>query len=318
MRRSLLALAWTLGCTRFEAAERQPIDGSAAQDAGQPDAQGEGGLPTADACDSDAPFGAPEVVALSTDADESAMRVSADGLAFYVSKGPIAGGESDLFVARRQARTDPIPSGAALQLLPTLSASGEDKRPTVTPNETEIYFESNRPGTAGSYDIWMALRNADGTWTAPSPAPDLNGGAEDREPYLLPASGAVIYFSSNREGASTIYRSARKTPAGWTLPVKVLGLPSGIEHSSPAVTEDELTIYFAMAPGGSDRDIYVARRSAKTEPFGPAVAVEGVNTQDEDRPTSVSADGCTVYFTSIRRGTGPAGYNLFGATRTKR
>ena len=89
----------------------------------------------------------------------------------------------------------------------------------------------------------------------------------------------------------------------------------------PVPTSDGLTLFF-----GSDRstgsagaeDIWIARRTNLADGFGPPTNVSELNTSSQEWPTSISADGCTLYFASDRGGTGAQGMSdIWMATRPK-
>jgi hypothetical protein len=105
--------------------------------------------------------------------------------------------------------------------------------------------------------------------------------------------------------------------ARFGAPVPVMGLAlTGISEGGPRLSADELTLYFHGGSSGDPNvvlDLYVAHRSALTEPFGMPALLMGVNSTVADFAPSVSTDGLTLWFTSNR--VAGAGYHLYLAIR---
>lgn len=72
--------------------------------------------------------------------------------------------------------------------------------PYVAPDESYIIFVSNRPGGYGMHDLWIAFRQAGGTWSQPvNMGPDVNSANEDAAPYVT-ADGFYLFFTAQRSG----------------------------------------------------------------------------------------------------------------------
>lgn len=150
----------------------------------------------------------------------------------------------------------------------------------------------------------------------------LGAFASSNEPYLL-ADGRTFYF-----GATTSL-----TPPQWDLyraegvapdsrnPAKVPGIAIAEKTSefAPVPTEDELEIFFASTrPPGSDTnfDMWTAKRTSKTADFGPATRLDDLSGDQNEFPSSLSPDGCELYY--IRKtGSGP-GVGTAYVTRRRR
>jgi Tol biopolymer transport system component len=128
--------------------------------------------------------------------------VSRDGSVFFLY-WDFAQQTGDLYVSRwvdgRYA--DPVLLG------PPISTPYNEVRPTVDPNGKYLLFESDRPGGYGGTDIYVAFRNADGTWSSPrNLGPTVNTPDDDDVPNLSP-DGRYWFSSMNGD----IYW--RETPA---------------------------------------------------------------------------------------------------------
>ena len=99
------------------------------------------------------------------------------------------------------------------ELVSELSTPFIDERPNVRKDGLEIYFDSDRPGSLGSTDLWMSSRDSVETpWSAPiNLGPAINMMFAEARPSLS-FDGMTLYFHSNRVGglgSSDIYVSTR-------------------------------------------------------------------------------------------------------------
>ena len=69
----------------------------------------------------------------------------------FVSDRPNGMGGSDLWYATRSAADAPFGSP---QPIPGLNTGDEEREPTLSPDGSELYFASNRPGTLGGLDFY--------------------------------------------------------------------------------------------------------------------------------------------------------------------
>ena len=81
-----------------------------------------------------------------------------------------------------------------------------ESRPFIAPDESYLLFQSNRPGTLGSMDLYVSFRREDGSWGEP-----INFGApvntewSEFGPYVSP-DGKYLFFSSSRGFGPEEYR----------------------------------------------------------------------------------------------------------------
>ena len=115
-----------------------------------------------------------------------------------VAIGWVPPGSPDLYVSNRQADG----SWGPATRIPELSSPGTENRPSLRQDGLEIFFYSDRAGSAGS-DIWTATRaSVDAAWSTPvNLGPTVNSSATDQHPYLS-ANGEALVFSSSRAGGS--------------------------------------------------------------------------------------------------------------------
>jgi hypothetical protein len=137
--------------------------------------------------------------------------------------------------------------------------------------------------------------------------------------------GLTLYFGDGgpfptrprTSGGGDIWVTTRETlDTPWAM-AKRIGTPinSSSTDSTPCISPDGLSLYFASdRPGGSGaEDLYVAIRSNPYAPWeAPVNLGERVNSSSLEIFPSISPDGLTLYFCSLRSGKG----KIFVATRT--
>lgn len=148
-----------------------------------------------------------------------------------------------------------------------------------------------------------------------------------RETYPRPvvpaALAAVLALACGGDAGPTALRPAagleahHATPE-WTAP-EHLGdaVNSAFADAHPTVSTNQLALYFTAGQGlggSGGRDLWVSRRTAANEPWGPPMNLGGTvnTTSHEDNPT-LSRDGLRLYFSSNRPGHG--GFDLWVTER---
>ncbi len=155
--------------------------------------------------------------------------------------------------------------------------------------ETQLFdgVRSLQRGTAGVTDPFpTAIRLPDG----------INSPDHDSDPFLS-ADGLTLWFTSNRtqvRSGSAIYVSRRPSlkdefgePTRLEEPVDSTDL-----ESSPFVTADELSIYFAR--GANPRRIFVATRKTTDGPFGTPKFIRAFSTFRWNEFPRLMPDGLTM------------------------
>ena len=154
------------------------------------------------------------------------MCISADGsvmilsLERYDSKG-----RSDLYISHRQGFGWSQP-----QNLESTNTNAREITPFLSEDNSLLFFASDRRGGNGS-DIFMVHRKDDTwkNWSRPmrykSP---INSKAKDSRPYFNAETG-YLYFTSNRDGSSDIFRVqlAGPNPMFVTITGKILNSDTG-------------------------------------------------------------------------------------------
>ncbi|HUU16528.1 MAG TPA: hypothetical protein VMW72_05215 [Sedimentisphaerales bacterium] len=131
--------------------------------------------------------------------------ISADGLQLYFSEWevfrPGGYGNSDMWVTTRRAVSDPW--GTPVNLGQTVNSSSGDAGTSLSPDGLELFFDSDRPGGSGDWDLWVATRETtDDPWGSPvNLGPAVNNSSNDGGPSIS-ADGLSLFFHSNRPGGS--------------------------------------------------------------------------------------------------------------------
>lgn len=188
------------------------------------------------------------------------------------------------------------PRTYTVELVEAASSAYSEVRLAVSPDgNTMLWGSKDRPGGAGSSDIWLTRRLGD-RWSAPEPV-SFNGPSKDYDPAYSP-DGRYVYFFSNRPGGlggDDLYR----------VPVTGGGF-GAVEHLDASVNSagndwaplplpDGSLMFATDGRGGRGRhDLFIA--AATPTGFAPAVALPGaVNTDGDELDPAVLASGDLIY-----------------------
>jgi len=195
------------------------------------------------------------------------------------------------------------------------------------------YNKTSRPRWAGAMLLLAVLAcvvltnayvaKADFIFGTPTNlGPTVNSSVGEGE-LSISADALSLYFASNRPGGvggNDLWVTIRDTiDDEWDTPMN-LGptVNSSYGDASPHISADGLSLflYSTRPPGGQrDEDIWVTTRASISEPWGEPVNLGStVNSSAHDFAPSTSADGLSLYFTSLR----PGGYgdrDIWVATR---
>lgn len=248
------------------------------------------------ACDLTKPFGALQSLNINTSAYETGARFSPDELTLWFQRrSGVNSLDGDIYMTTRPDKQTPFAAPAKITQLSSSSAEGG---PTVRGDLLMAYLASFRSG--GSGDLFRATRaTASATWGAPARMASISTTYADDDPFML-EDGRALYWDSLRGGNGNIYRASLDSAGNPGSAVSVPGINTTAKESEPAVTLDELTIYFARVVGS--KQIHVAKRATAAAPWGTAVPVDELNSAQDEYPDWVSADGCHILISSQRSG----------------
>jgi Tol biopolymer transport system component len=237
---------------------------------------------------------------------------SADGLSLYFdSLRPGGQGDWDIWVTTRAPGGD---WGKPVPLPPPVNSPYADSGPSLSADGLSLYFGSDRPGSYGSYDLWVTTRKSkDAPWGPPmNLGPKVNGPYYDNHPSIS-ADGLSLYFDSSRPGGQgyDVWVTTRKTTQhAWGTPVNLgPAVNTGGIELSPSTSSGDLVLFFDRRI--VDRDIWMVARSTPDGPWGLAVNPGApVNTLFFDTDPCPAVNESMLHFASDRPG-GVGGQDLW-------
>jgi Tol biopolymer transport system component len=129
-----------------------------------------------------------------------------DFVFLFASNRPGGPGSLDIYMTRISEDG----SLTAPTLVTELSSAGGDQFPTVRKDGDEVILSSDRAGTMGSLDLWVATRDSvNDAWRSPENlGPIVNSPRIDQRPALSRDALTLIY-ASDREGNFDLFELTR-------------------------------------------------------------------------------------------------------------
>jgi len=199
---------------------------------------------------------------------------------------------------------------------------------SVSADELELYFTSDRAGGLGREDLWVSTRQSvHDPWGPPTNLQTINSSYREGFPCISP-DGLTLYFSDyysgpdrpGGQGGHDLWfstRAGRNDP--WGAPVN-MGAPFSRPgyDISPTISHDGLTFIFAT--GGpvfyvsGNYDLWMCTRPSVQEAWGSPVNMgPSVNRGTHDLNGNLSPDGLVLFFESGRVGCVSADGSMFYA-----
>ena len=240
-------------------------------------------------------------------ADSIVECFSFDGLELFIcSWRPGGSGATDIWVLKRSSAQDDW--GPPENLGPIVNGAGTDAGSSLSADGLELYFNSDRPGGYGNYDLYVTRR---ATRTSPW-GPPINLGSKVNSAGLegfpwISSSGLELHFLSARAGGYggfDLYVSRRATVNDpWEAAVNLGSVVnSSLNEASSCLSPDGLLLFFqdagAPRPGGyGNGDLWMTRRAGPAGPWGPPVNLgPKVNTSMTEMRPCIPPDGSALYF----------------------
>ena len=147
------------------------------------------------------------------------LTMSFDGQVLILSAVRYDSRDMDLYVCFREGENR---WSAPKNLGKVINSDKRETTPYLSEDNTTLFFSSNRWESSGGNDIFMSKR-LDDTWTnwsAPVRLVDpINSPFDESQPYFNMTSG-YIYFTSNRDGNSDIFRVRIAPPQPTELTIR--------------------------------------------------------------------------------------------------
>jgi predicted secreted protein len=242
---------------------------------------------------------------------------SADGLSlFFASQRPEGYGGWDLWVAERVTTEDPWEDPANLGL--TVNTSSWEMGPSISADGLTLFFQSNRPNGHGGQDLWaMARASTTEPWESPVNLGAPVNSADNEVGAGVSVNGTTLFFSSNRQGGyggDDLYVATRPTAFdAWDTALNLgEAINTGSTERAPSLSADGRMLFFHSdrSGGSGSYDIWVTTRSSESDPWSTPVNLgPTVNSSVEDVGPTISQDGGTLFFMSMRSG----GFGQFDA-----
>jgi len=129
--------------------------------------------------------------------------------------------------------------GPAVNLGEPLNSVYLDGEHDLHPDGERLFLATNRPGGLGGVDIWVSTRTGD-KWGEPvNLGGTINSEHSEAQPGFAVDYPDTMYFVSDRDGPSSIYRSSREGEA-WSEPEMVITGYVG----EPSLVADGSIMYF--------------------------------------------------------------------------
>lgn len=193
-----------------------------------------------------------------------------------------------------------------------------------------VYFSSSRESATGNKindvtgeyytDIFQSRKDRKGKWSEPIPLDENINSEFDEGVSCLNPKKNTLYFTSFREDADgklgcQIYFS-QKQGVTWSEPQVIPLAADTITVGHPAISNDELTLYFSANMKGTKggKDLWKVTRTSRSESWGTPVNIgEDINTEGNEMFPYVHPDG-TLYFSSDGH-IGMGGLDIFMAVQ---
>lgn len=141
-----------------------------------------------------------------------------------------------------------------------INSRESDRTPHLSPDNSTLYFASNRKGGYGGYDIWMSKRLGKGwnAWSTPvNLGPEVNSD-KDELYYTTEASGEYAYFTSqnNSMGYHDIFRIKTKDITPEEVPSDaILQTTTVAQNDTDTELEEENEVVNVVVVSGKVTDI---------------------------------------------------------------
>ena len=178
--------------------------------------------------------------------------ISGDGLSLYFSDGlwdvqiprPGGIGGGDIWVTRRETLSDPW--GIPENLGSIVNSSSTEGGPGISADGLALFFESNRAGGPGTWNLWVTTRaSVSDPWRIPvNLGPAVNSPAFDAHPEIS-SDGLALFFQSRRSGPWDIWMTTRADVSdAFGLPVNIGQMIYNGVNGFPSISSDGRLLYF--------------------------------------------------------------------------
>ena len=196
----------------------------------------------------------------------------------------------------------------------TVNTAAVDGCASHSPDGLTIVFNSNR---TGNQDLYMATRSstAEG-FGAPTPLPaPVNSSSNEACPTF--AEGHRLYFSSDPDDPAYDIYVSRRGKDGWSPPVRLgpnINTAGVLEEAADFYEDDQgrrVMVFTRRPPAGLAGQGGKLYQSIEGGP--PSLVQGGPHSSAGDNRASLTKDGLTIFWDSVRGGPAP---DIYYATRS--
>ena len=190
---------------------------------------------------------------------------------------------------------------------PPISSEYFDVEPLLSPDGTQLYVMSNRPGGYGGPDIWVSRKTDEGWGEMRNLGPVINSPDADHCIYFAGTDWDTAYWTSTRPGGfggNDIWTTTR-VDGEWGDATNLgpeVNSAASEHHSLPSPDGKSLYVTSDREGGHGGEDIYVT----EIDVGGTWGALDNlgltVNSESNDRCPAFSPDNTKFYFDSEREG----------------
>lgn len=227
------------------------------------------------------------------------------------------------------------PNGYVVEEMKYLNSKQSDYSPAYSKEDyRQVLFTSTREDAIGKKDqgvtgesfadLFESSMDRKGGWSVPVPLPEgINTEFEEGTPNLTQDYNTLYFTRCEKNKAKTagcqIYEAKREGET-WGKPKKLEIAGDSLVVAHPAISSDDLTLYFVSDMDGSvkspngknSKDIWKVTRNNTSEAWGKPVNLgDPINTPGDELFPYVHSDG-TLYFSSNGQ-TGMGGLDIFKA-----
>ena len=192
---------------------------------------------------------------INTDRHDACVAISADGKTMFLYKDTNGG---DIYMTQKQGDQWSAP----VSMGPNINSVDYEPSLSISDDGDYVFFSSNRPEGFGGLDIYVSIKQPDGTWgEAINLGPVINTPFDEDAPFIHSGSN-TLYFSSRGPksmGGYDIFKTEMRELT-WEEPQN-LGVPintadNDIHYTVPA--NKYHAYYSTTRPGGlGKKDIYL-------------------------------------------------------------
>ena len=284
-----------------------------------PDAVSSGDAPAGDGavidapgsarCDPAKPFGAAmPIQVLSSSNEEFSFAMTRDELTGFVGRAVQPPTPSaTILMTHRASLTAPFSAPDASLTSAINGATGDEHNPSPVADGLILYFHRQ---VGATISVFAATRaDASSAFSAGTEVTVDGSGLASALAPTISADGQTLYWLDYSDYGKVFAATRGSSPTAFVNKRSAATMAIG---TSPVLSTDELTLYYASPDGAS---VLVSTRARKTDQFGTGVPLDdNVNSTANESPVALTADGCVLYISSDRPG-GVGGYDLWEAHR---